>query len=248
VIEVDVALTPGLLVRTPTRPVVVLVDVLRATSTITTLFMLGARGVEVARGLDQARTRAADGQVACAEVRSGRQARGTSLPISPSRLVTQDVAGQDVVVWTTNGARALRRVAPRADQVLLGCLLNASAVAEAAVDLATRLKASISVVCAGRRANTIPCLDDTYAAGSIASRIARLRPDSVITDAARLACLVSQSAGTPLEALAGSATGEVLRRAHSESDIAWCARVDITDAVPTLVWGGGEARHPVVLL
>jgi 2-phosphosulfolactate phosphatase len=247
-VEVDVALTPRLLAPGTTRAVVVLVDVLRATSTITTLFALGARGVEVARGLEQARARAASGGVVCAEHPSGRQARGTGLPISPSRLTARDVAGGDVVLWTTNGARALRRVAPHVSQVLFGCLLNASAVAEAAVELATRLDTSLSVVCAGRRGNAIPCLDDTYAAGTIARRIAGACPSGQLSDAAKMACLVADAAGSPLEVLTRSATGEVLRRAHSEADIDWCARVDVTDVVPVLVRGGAEARCPVVLL
>jgi 2-phosphosulfolactate phosphatase len=250
VLELDVALTPRLLVRTvrTAPPVVVLVDVLRATSTITTLFSLGARGVEVARDLEQAQAHAANGRVACAEVPSGRQARGTGLPISPALLTAEAVAGHDIVLWTTNGARALRRVEPRATQVLLGCLLNASAVAEAGVALAARLGTPVAVVCAGRRQNAIPCLDDTYAAGMIVGRIASQSRAVRLTDAAKLARLVAESSGSPVDALAGSATGEVLRRAHSEADIAWCAQVDITDVTPMLVRDGGEPRHPVVLL
>jgi 2-phosphosulfolactate phosphatase len=135
VLEIDVAFTPRLLARTRRPPVVVLVDVLRATSTATTLFALGARGLEVARGLDQARARAEVDRLVCAERASGRQAHGTDLPISPARLTAAAVAGRDVVLCTTNGTRALRRVAPRACQVLLGCLLNASAVAEAGLAL-----------------------------------------------------------------------------------------------------------------
>ena len=42
--------------------------------------------------------------------------------------------------------------------------------------------------------------------------------------------------------------GEVLRRAHSEADIDWCAPVDISEVVPMLVRNGGEPRHLGVLL
>jgi hypothetical protein len=129
VLQLDVALTPRLLAPAPVPPVVVLVDVLRATSTATTLFALGARAVEVAGSLRQARARAGDGRVVCAERWSGRPAPGSGLSISPSRLVGSAVAGRAVVLCTTNGTRALRRVAPRASQVLLGCLLNLSAAA-----------------------------------------------------------------------------------------------------------------------
>lgn len=251
-IEVDVAFTPGLLARGTTPPVVVLVDVLRATSTVTALFSLGARGVEIAGGLTQARRRVMDGRVACAEEPSGRQAPRTELPVSPSRLTAEAVAQREVVLCTTNGTRALRRVAPHAEQLLLGCLMNASAAAEQALELATRLETGLSIVCAGRHANAIACLDDSYAAGAIAGRLVDVAAQRGVacelTDAARMACLVVQAAGTPLEALSASATGEVLRRAGCAEDIPFCARLDVTDVVPVLVRGGGEARYPVVLV
>jgi len=252
VLQLDVALTPRLLGPARVPLVVVLVDVLRATSTATTLFALGACGVEVAGSLRQARARAGDGRVVCAERWSGRPAPGSGLPISPSRLVGSAVAGRAVVLCTTNGTRALRRVAPRASHVLLGCLLNLSAAATDAVVLASRLGATLSVVCAGRHLGAIPCLDDTYAAGAIIARAevaaARLGQAVACTDAAKLARLAFDAVASPYAALAASATSQVLRRAHSEADIAFCARMDVTDLVPVLVGRGAEARCPVVLL
>jgi 2-phosphosulfolactate phosphatase len=251
-IDIDVALTPRLFGKAARPPTVVLVDVLRATSTVTTLFALGARSVEVPAGPGQARRLAAAGRVVCAEQRSGRQAPDARVPIAPSRLRPADVAGLDVVLWTTNGTRALRRVSRTAAGVMLGCLLNASAVAEAAMDLAIRLRTSVSVVCSGRWLGAIPCLDDTYAAGVIVEHLIRAATErghpTACTDAARLAQLTSADANSPLDALSTSATGDILRKAGAEEDIAFCARIDVTDMVPVLVLGGAEARCPVVLL
>lgn len=251
-IQIDVALTPRLQVRTAPPPIGIVVDVLRATSTLTTLFELGARSVEIAADLGQARALAAAGRLVCAEERSGRQAAVATVPVSPSRLQPSELAGQDLVVCTTNGTRALRRVRRSTAHVVLGCLLNASAVAEVTLDLALRMSTSISVVCAGRRLGAIPCLDDTYAAGVIVERLlsaaAKAGVGGVCTDAAVLATMAATIAGSPLEALSASATGEILRRAGAEQDIAFCARVDKTDVVPVVVSGGAEARCPVVLL
>jgi arginase family enzyme len=103
-IAVDLAFIPGLLGNSPGRAVVVMVDVLRATSTITTLFELGARSVSLPSGLRRARALARDGRPVGAELPSGQQAPGCGLPVSPSLLTGQAVAERDVVL---SGVRAM---------------------------------------------------------------------------------------------------------------------------------------------
>jgi 2-phosphosulfolactate phosphatase len=250
-IGVDLAFTPGLLGSAPLPGVVVMIDVLRATSTITTLFQLGARSVSLPSGLRQARALARNGRPVGAELPSGRQAPGCGLPVSPSRLTDELVAGQDVVLCTANGTRALRRAVPRAGHLLIGCLLNASAVAERALGLATELGRSVTMVCAGRQGNRIPCIDDAYTAGLIVERTAALAAlldlELELTDAAKIGLTLRRAAGGPEQALASSATGAVMRRVQSEADIAFCGRLDTTAVVPVVTANGAE-RYPVILL
>lgn len=251
-LPLDVALTPALLQRTPgTRTVSILVDALRATSTLATLFALGARSVELPPGLRQARDLAARGRPVAAEAVSGVQARGCHLPVSPSRLDPASVRGRDVVFCTTNGTRAARLAVRRSDEVLFGSLLNASAVAEQALRLAGG-DGRVVVVCAGRQWNRVPCLDDAYAAGVLAHRVARLAAEGGRpvrrSDAASIAMLVADAYPDPYAALSRSATADILRRARSADDIAFCARLDVTPVVPTLArCGASSPACPVTL-
>ena len=108
------------------------------------------------------------------------------------------------------------------------------------------------MACAGRLMNRIPCLDDTYTAGLIIERAcalaASLGLELELTDAARIGLTVCGAAGPPERALAGSATGAVMRRVESEADIAFCARLDTTTVVPAIAGSNGTERYPVILL
>ena len=251
-ISVDLAFTPLGLDGAGPRPVVVLIDVLRATSTIATLFHLGARRVRVTAGLRQAQRMGRAGQAVCAELSSGAQAPHCELPVSPALLRREAVAGRDVVFCTTNGTRALHLAAPRASRLLIGSLVNATAVAERAMRLAAELGSGIVLACAGRHRAKIAAIDDAYAAGYIIERAAptaaTVGVELRLTDAARIGLAVCRDAGSPERALAASTTAAVLRRVGSERDVAFCARSDATPVVPVVVEDGREESHPVILL
>ena len=251
-IAVDLAFTPRGLDGAGPRPVVVLIDVLRATSTIATLFYLGAERVRVTGGLRQAQAMGRAGEAVCAELPSGAQAPGCALPVSPALLTREAVDGRDVVFCTTNGTRALHLAAPRAGRLLIGSLLNATAVAERAVRLAAKLGSGIVVACAGHHRARIVSLDDAYAAGYIVERAAAaavaLGLELELTDAAKIGLALRRHAGSPDRALADSTTAAVLRRVGSERDVAFCARPDAMPVVPVVAEDGRVETHPVILL
>ena len=251
-IAVDLAFTPRGLDGAGPRPVVVLIDVLRATSTIATLFHLGARTVRVTAGLRQAQRMGRAGEAVCAELPNGAQAPHCELPVSPALLTREAVDGRDVVFCTTNGTRALHLAAPRAGRLLIGSLLNATAVAERAVRLAGELGSGIVLACAGRHRARIISIDDAYAAGYIVERAAPIAAslglELQLTDAARIGLALRRDAGPPERALADSTTAAVLRRVGSERDVAFCARPDAMPVVPIVAEDGRAETHPVVLL
>lgn len=254
-IVLDVALTPALLIeRTGPGVVAVLIDALRATSTLAQMFALGARSVELPIGLREAQVLARDGRLVAAEYRSGAQARGCTVPVSPSRLDAAQLAEQDLVFCTTNGTRAARRTARHAEHLLFGSLLNATAVAERAFALAADVPdgrgETVVLVCAGRHGNRLVGLDDTYTAGLLIRRleVAAARAGRTVrcTDAAEIALRMGEAYADPRVAFDRSETAEVLRLADSVEDVAFCARLDTTDAVPTLVRPDtGPAAWPV---
>lgn len=144
----DVALAPGALAaRTemplPARTVYIVVDVVRATTTLATQFERGARQVYVAGGIAQARAArqalaeaAPDGPAVLLAGESGGLApAGFDYGNSPAEFARLDLTGAELVFATTNGTRALLACAGGA-AVLAGALRNADAVANAAVALA----------------------------------------------------------------------------------------------------------------
>ncbi len=251
-LALDAALTPSLLSPRSREQVVILIDALRATSTLATLFHLGAARVDLPQTLREARRLAAAGFPVAAEMVRGGQARGCTIPVSPSLLTTAPVHGRTLALCTTNGTRATRLVARRARYVLFGSLLNVSATAARAVRLAGP-NGTIVAVCAGREWNRIPCLDDTYTAGVLLDRLRRQAEQQGLavrlTDAATIAQAVAASFPDARTAFERSATAAVLRRAGSEGDVAFCARLDVAKAVPELAHPSAALpRYPVYLL
>ena len=149
---VDVALAPSLLpvaAATRRRTICIVVDVIRATTTLCVQFEQGCWRVYVAGGIEQARAAARElAHEATVGVRLALLAgevRGVAPPgfdhgNSPAEFGGLDLAGREVVFATTNGTRALYACAGSA-ATLAGSLRNATAVAESAVALAGQLMA-----------------------------------------------------------------------------------------------------------
>jgi len=205
---IDVAFT-GAQVRPAATAVVI--DVLRATSTITVALASGYERVLVAGGIDQARELRAEGRVLAGEVECERPP-GFDLGNSPEETLTP--RGPELILATTNGAPAIIAAAASCGEVLAACLLNLDAVVTA---LAER-PLDVLIVCAGTN-------------GAIT--LAALEGDR--TDGARVAEALAASFEHPLDALDASAGSVGLYAAGLASDIAFCAQESITTTVPRLV-------------
>ncbi len=235
--EIDVALVPALARRWPDR-VCVVVDELRASSTITTLLDLGCPEVLLSRGLREARRLARERGALLAGERRGRTPHGFDLNNSPVELAGAGVRERAVVLSTSNGTAVLSGLR-QMPTVLVGCLLNARACAEAAAALAAETGAGIGIVCAGIEGSF--ALDDAVTAGLLVERLLEVagargeRPR--LSDAALAALRLRSAYPDPRDALEESATGDLIRSIHAEDDLAFCARVDVTRAVGRLRGG-----------
>jgi 2-phosphosulfolactate phosphatase len=127
----------------PERTVYIVVDVVRATTTLTTQLEYGARRVYVAPSIAAARMarQALESSALLAGEVGGVAPVGFDLGNSPAECAHADLAGRDIVFATTNGTCALLACAGGAT-VLAGALRNAGAVAACALDTAVRLGAS----------------------------------------------------------------------------------------------------------
>src|SRR3989339_400165 len=125
---------------------VVVIDVLRASTTIIHALNAGAAEIIPCGEVEQARALAADfprEEVVLGGERGGLPIDGFDLGNSPSEYTPDRVAGRTIVFTTTNGTRAMMRCR-KAGRVLIGAFVNASAVAEQLVGCER-----ISLLCAG---------------------------------------------------------------------------------------------------
>ena len=165
--RLDVALLPSLL-REPETSVCLVIDALRASSSIVTLFAGGAEEIVVAGSVAAARriAREEPGRYLLAGEVFGLPPRGFDYGNSPSEFARLDLRGRRIVLATTNGTRALRRLAP-SPLVLVGSLLNASAATRALLSEAEARGLDAALVCAGIERGKAFSLEDAFVAGAL---------------------------------------------------------------------------------
>jgi 2-phosphosulfolactate phosphatase len=214
-VRVDVAFTP----EEPTRaPVAIVVDVMRATSTIAQALASGYPRVLAAAGIEEARAlREELGEGILGGERQAVKIDGFDVGASPREFL--EPRDQPVIFSTTNGTRAILAAAERAEQVLLGSLLNLTAVARAAVASGE----DVVVVCAGFQGRF--AIDDAYCAGRIVQLL-----DGERGDGAKAAVLIAQAYPEAIDGINARTYGPP----GMEDDIAWVTRVDALDVVPRM--------------
>jgi 2-phosphosulfolactate phosphatase len=203
----------------------VVVDVLRATSTIAQALACGYERVLCCAEIDEARAlRAELPDSLLGGERQAVRVEGFDVGASPREFL--EPRARTLILSTTNGTRAILETAQRCDRVLLGSLLNLTAVARAA-DVA-----DVAVVCAGYQGGF--ALDDAYCAGRIVALLGGER-----AHAATAAELLAHAFPSALDGLNARSYGPP----GLEEDIAFCAQVDLLDAVPELTGLVGSAAE-----
>jgi 2-phosphosulfolactate phosphatase len=234
-VVLDVAFLPGELGSLAGRVAIVL-DVLRATSTIVTLLDRGcasiglAESVEAARGAAQSAGRDV---ILCGEV-GGLPPYGFDYGNSPSEFARLDMAGKHALMATTNGTAAVR-ACREAPAVLIGALLNANALIRETFELLRTLD-GVVIVCSGREGRFV--LDDSVAAGYLCHVLlneARVRNLPVVqSNSANAAYRLYHSYPNLLAALNESDSGQNLYPLRLEADVSFCAKTSTTKRVPRL--------------
>lgn len=219
--------------------VVVVIDVLRATTVIVHALAQGARAVVAAASIDEARTVANQWPVherLLGGERHGVTIEGFDLDNSPFHYGREVVVGKTIVFTTTNGTRALRW-ANQASEILIGAFVNLSAVVD-------RLRAEtrpVHLLCAGTD-NRISG-EDLLFAGAVANRLSRAFSMSSETGIfAEFWRLHGASDAGRLEALRDSAGGRNLVELGFDRDIERASQIDLFRVVPTLDRSSGELR------
>lgn len=208
----------------------VVIDVVRATSTVVTALAHGARDiyptVSTEEAIKLASSLGRDDTLLCGE-RNGLKVEGFDLGNSPLEFVSETVEGKRLVMSTTNGSRAFI-AASGADRVLSAAFLNLTAVVEA---LAAEER--VAVVCAGKE--DLFSLDDGVCAGHLLRELRERTGEPLETNDAATALLRLAEDFAPSESfLRTTDAGRALVEIGLEADLSHCADRDRFHMVPAM--------------
>jgi 2-phosphosulfolactate phosphatase len=224
-VRIDVAFTPA---EAGPAHVAVVVDVMRATSTIAQALASGYRRVLCCAEIDDARAlrqELGDEAVVGGE-RDAVLIEGFDLGASPRDYL--EPRAETVILTTTNGTRTTLAAAENADHVLLGSLLNLDAVVAAAGEPGE----DVTVVCAGYRGAF--AVDDAYCAGRIVSLLGGGRTDAAVASAA-----IARAYPSAWEGVNARTYGPP----GLEDDLRWCTQENTLAVVPRFTRMVGPAAE-----
>ena len=225
--RVHVAFIPDEAAAAPTG---IVIDVLRATSTIAQALAAGYERVFCVPEIDDARALRAElpDSIVGGE-RNAVRIDGFDVGASPREFL--EPRARTLILSTTNGTRSIATAAERCEEVLLGSLLNLAAVTAAARGRGE----DVAILCAGFKGDF--ALDDAYCAGRVVQLLA-----GEPTDAAVAADAIARSYPTALDGLNARTYGP----SGLEEDIAFCARESVLEAVPRFAGMRGPAAEIVL--
>jgi 2-phosphosulfolactate phosphatase len=221
-VQVHVAFTPD---EAGSAPTGVVIDVIRATSTICQALASGCPRVFCTAEVEGARALKDElGEATLGGERKAVRIPGFDLGNSPREYV--DPLEGPLILTTTNGTRAILAAAERCERVLVASLLNLSALAQG---IASAGEDAV-VVCAGVQGTF--ALDDAYVAGRIVELLGWTR-----TDAAEAAARLAGTWSGAEDAFRASKSGRNLleNAPELEEDIPFCARESVLDVLPRFV-------------
>jgi 2-phosphosulfolactate phosphatase len=226
-VRIDVAFTPA---EAGPAHVAVVVDVMRATSTIAQALASGYERVLCCREIAEARSlreELGDAAVVGGE-RNATLVDGFDLGASPRDYLEPRAA--TAIVTTTNGTRAIVAAAESSKVVVLGSLLNLDAVAAAARKPAD----DVTVLCAGYQ--DAFAIDDAYCAGRIVELLAGDRTDAAVAAAALAAAFPTAWEGV---------NARTYGPPGLEDDLRWCTQENTLEVVPRFSRMVGDAAEVV---
>ena len=219
---------------------VVVVDVLRATTTIIHSLHSGGKQVLPQPSVESARAayEAHNGEALLGGERGGRIVDGFHNGNSPVEYVPDVIKGKTLILATTNGTVAMERCRS-ANRVLIGAMVNLGAIAEAIEN-----DPQVTVLCSGTDRHVTS--EDVIFAGALIDRVITNRtaagnPSGQLTDSAAIALnhwrhtKQAMESGTPLADFFRNARGGInLVKIGHDPDIVFAAGIDTVPVVPEL--------------
>lgn len=225
--KVDVCLSPNLIdLYDLEGKIVVVVDILRATSVMVTAMAHGVKDILPVATLEEAQCFLNKKDHICAAERGGDMVDGFAYGNSPFSYMSEDIKGKCMVMTTTNGTLAITK-SVRADEVLIGAFLNISRLS----DYIAKSSKDVIIHCAGWKGKTN--MEDTLFAGALVEKLQNTHD---------LGCDTPSLALTFYQAVKDNLVGTVKNSAHAKrlnklnivKDIEFCMTLDAYDIIPQL--------------
>jgi 2-phosphosulfolactate phosphatase len=207
----------------------VVIDVLRASSTIITALSNGAKeivpvgtvefAVKVSGGIF-------GGQTLLGGERNTKKIEGFALGNSPSEYTTEIVSGKSIVFYSTNGSRAIVK-AKYSTNLFICSFNNLSVVAKHL----KKLNEDVIILCSGN--NNFFSLEDSVCAGMLINELAAGNKKTELTDSSTSAMTLFKAFGKNIfKMLTETDHGRLLINNGFEEDLKACAELDSTDVIP----------------
>ena len=226
-IRAEVCLSPRLAETYDVRDrIVIIVDILRATSCWVTALSNGAAAIHPVNTLEECKVLMNHGYMGAAE-RNGKKVGGFDLGNSPFEYTKEIVGGKGIAVTTTNGSNAVKSFKSARD-IVIGSFLNFSAL----MDFIKKASKRVLIACAGWEGGI--SLEDVMFAGAFIERSGEdIIPED---DAAVMAFNLWKSAQPDFRNwLRKSSHVKRLLKLGLEKDIEYCFNLNLTTMVPRLV-------------
>lgn len=227
-LKVDACFSPFLYpVYKDQNSIVVIIDILRATSAICTAFQYGVEKIIPVATIDEARGYKNKGYLVGAE-RDGAQVEGFEYGNSPYHYMGDHVKGKTLVITTTNGTQAIR-AAHDAYKVVIGSFVNMDVLCNWLI----KENRNILLLCAGWKDKFN--LEDSLFAGAVTEELLKRRANIELGDGClALQYLYQLAVKDPYKFINRSSHKERLHRLNLKKDIRYCLTPNQTKVIPVL--------------
>jgi 2-phosphosulfolactate phosphatase len=226
--KVEVCFTPALYPDFKNDDaIVVIIDILRATSAIVTAFMNGVKNIIPVATLEEAREYKQKGYLVAAE-RDGIVRDFADFGNSPYNFKREIIEGRDIVYSTTNGTHCIM-LAQHSYRVLIGAYLNFDALA----DYIVKEDRDLIILCAGWK-NKFN-LEDSLFAGALAEAVLRHNRYNTMCDSVHASIdLWNLARDDMMQYIEKAAQRHRLKKNNLDDVIGYCHTLNLTTAIPAL--------------
>ena len=203
----------------------IIIDVLRAASSMVTAIHNGARKIIPENAVKIAQTMDSDDYLLCGE-QNGHKIQGFHLGNSPLEYTSEVVADKTLIINTTNGTKAIKKAA-LANRVYVGCFLNQSSI----LNVLEKHDDDVVLICSGWQGKL--SLEDTLFAGAIIYTMCNGELPENTKDGVKVAFSLYKSyKDNIVQAIEGSDHAKRLKELVPDGDIPFVCEVDKFDVLP----------------